>query len=376
MHFLIDENLPNAAELLGPHGEVSTFTGRMPPANQLANADVLFIRSVTPVDRALLAQAPCLKMIGTATIGMEHVDQAALSERGVFFTSAPGSNACSVGEYVLTAVLTVAQEQGIELARKEALIIGAGHTGSQVMKRLQALGMQVSVIDPLRQQVGDELPYVDWAELGRFDLVSCHVPFVSTGRHSTHHLLNAERLKALKTNCLLVNASRGAVVDNQALLHRLTDGASLQVVLDVWEGEPSILAPLVPKVAIATPHIAGHSIEGKLRGVYHLYAAAYEYFNWQTKKQDELSILPARAEKMVQVEGILGQADIAQLCQSVYPVRSDDHDFRMDGLTPDGFDRLRRNYPLRREFSSLAVRAPSGLHARILDLGFVPVELS
>lgn len=374
MHFLIDENLPAANTLFGScNGEqqqLSFYSGRSIGAAQLAAAEVLLVRSVTRVDHALLDRAPNLRFVGTATIGTDHVDTFALAERNIGFANAAGCNAIAVGEYVLSAALCVAERTKVDWRSKRALVVGAGNTGMQVAQRLAALGMQVAFIDPPLQAAGVGLAYSDWSHLGSFDLVTCHVPLTKKGDNSTWHLLNEAKITALKPGATLINASRGAVVANQPLLKRLQEQGDLHVVLDVWEEEPKVNVDLVNLVAVATPHIAGHSMEGKIRGSFRLYEALHRHFNWCCAPLQEQAVLPPALLDTQHIYQPLGQTDISRLVHGVYNIIEDDREFRKHGLTVAGFDQLRKEYRLRRELSAQRISGSPAALAQLQQLGF------
>lgn len=381
MKLLIDKNLPKATELFASAfnsasaGELVFYSDRQPPAAELADCDVLLIRSVTKVDAELLAQAPKLKFVGTATIGTDHVDQAALAARGIQFVSAPGCNAIAVGEYILAALLAVLfkGQVGSGLAGSagsganlNAVILGAGHTGSQVCQRLLALGMAVTVIDPPRQAAGLPAPagteYGDWTALAQADIVSCHVPLTHDGEHATYHLFTATELEQLKSTVIFCNASRGPVVKAADLFAWKLKRPDAKLVLDVWEHEPAVNPDLVAVTEIATPHIAGHSIEGKIRGTYQLYQ---QWCAWQDIEPalDLNAVLPTELVLDLALDLVLetsaSEISLAQVTDwvaAVYPVRDDDQAFRQQGMTPAGFDQLRKNYRFRRELSAARVR--------------------
>lgn len=374
MHFLIDENLPAANTLFGAcNGEqqqLSFYSGRSIGDAQLAAAEVLLVRSVTRIDDALLDRAPNLRFVGTATIGTDHVDTFALAERNIGFANAAGCNAIAVGEYVLSAALYVAERATIDWRGKRALVVGAGNTGMQVARRLTALGMQVAFIDPPLQRAGVALAYSDWSELGSFDLVSCHVPLTKIGDDNTWHLLDEAKIEALMPGATLINASRGGVVANQPLLKRMQARGDLHVVLDVWEEEPKVNADLVNLVAIATPHIAGHSVEGKIRGSFRLYEALHRHFNWCCTTIEEQAVLPPALADTQHIHQPLAQTDISRLVHGVYNIIEDDREFRKHGLTVTGFDQLRKEYRLRRELSAQRISGSPTALAQLQQLGF------
>jgi erythronate-4-phosphate dehydrogenase len=266
-----------------------------------------------------------------------------------------------VVEYVLGALLALGERHGVELASRTYGVVGAGQVGGRLVELLRGLGWQVLVCDPPRQATegGD---FVGLEEIiRRCDVISLHTPLTRTGSDITRHLLDAARLAQLKPGCWLINASRGAVVDNAALKAHLQAGADLEVVLDVWEGEPQVDVELAALCRLATPHIAGYSLDGKLRGTEQIYRA---FCAWRGEAPSvHLSELlpPAWLGEMV----LSGAADpawaLATVCRAVYDPRRDDADFRRS-LQGDaetrraGFDVLRKHYPMRRELPELRVR--------------------
>lgn len=371
MNFLIHDNLPTLENYIQGYGQVTFFSGRTPPASALRQTHVLLIRSGTAVNRDLLACAPQLKFVGTGTIGIEHVDVQALHERDIGFASAPGSNAIAVGEYVLAAVLELAAQAKTNLTGKLALVVGAGHTGEQAGQRLAALGMQVRYIDPAPVLPFQNKQQGDWSQLPEADVVSLHVPLTQgvDSQHATWHLMGAEKLAQLKPDAILINASRGAVVDNTALLARLQQGPKLYCALDVWEGEPSIKTELLAYVNLATAHIAGHSLEGKLRASYLLYQALHDYFKWPERRLSVDTFMPQRGIRHFS-HCQPNQATFLNWVRASYAIQQDNQDFREQGLTAKGFDQLRKNYHHRRELSATQVQVPEIWQSVCQQLGF------
>ena len=266
MKIVVDENMPLAEALFAEFGEVVRVQGRTLTAAQLTDADVLLVRSITKVNASLLSQANKLKFVGTATIGTDHVDKTYLAENTIPFFSAPGCNKVSVGEYVISALLVMAEKYQFSLSGLSLGIIGAGNTGTAVAERAAALGIAVKLCDPPKEQSGDQRKFVTYDEALTCDLVSFHVPLSRHGEHATFHLLDEKHIQALRPEQILINACRGEVWDNQAMLVRQQSALPLRLVMDVWENEPNVLQTLVPYTEIATPHIAGYSLEGKYRG--------------------------------------------------------------------------------------------------------------
>ncbi|MCH8501413.1 MAG: 4-phosphoerythronate dehydrogenase [Aliidiomarina sp.] len=378
MKFLIDQNLPKATELLSTlpsyEGvELVFFASRQPPLEHLRDCSVLLVRSITQVNADLLQRAPQLRFVGTATIGTDHIDLAELEQRGIAFASAPGCNAIAVGEYILSALLHVASQRQQILAGKRAVIFGAGHTGREVCQRLVALGLEVRVLDPPLQRQGIAAPpgcqYGDRTDLAGADVISLHVPLTQSGDDSTHHLVNSTLLDELKDDVILLNASRGAVIDNAALLQWRKGRPDVALILDVWEFEPNVDAELVRYCAIATPHIAGHSMEGKIRGTFQLYE---EICRWlKVARTSTLAdVLPQEPLHSRSLQGEIDQQKVANWVTAVYSVHQDDQEFRKFGLTAAGFDQLRKNYPLRRELSALTIQVSAAKSNQLKALGF------
>jgi len=370
MKIVIDENMPYARELFAPFGEICPQPGRQMTAASVADADVLLVRSVTRVDAALLAQNERLQFVGTATIGTDHVDQQLLARRQVAFHSAPGCNRISVADYVLSSLLAVTQQQGDTLHGKRVGIIGAGNTGSAVGSHLSALGCEILWCDPPLEQQGDPRTFVSLEQALQADIVSLHVPLTRTGEHATWHLLGEAQLARLEEGQILVNACRGEVIDNQALLRLKRGGWPVTLVLDVWEGEPDVELALLPFVALATPHIAGYSLEGKARGTQMLLDAFCHHLG-RAAPLDVWSLLPEPVFVAVQLGEQPDLAHLTQLVHLVYDVRRDDGTFRRTIGAPGQFDLLRKHYPERRELSSLRLSGAFGEQRGTLQqLGF------
>ena len=351
MKLLADENMPYVQELFGDWAEVVTCPGRDMTPEQLGDVDVLLVRSITQVNETLLAQAQQLSFVGTATIGCDHIDTDLLARRGIAFASAPGCNKVAVGDYVLAALLRVAEHKGWQLEDKTLAVVGVGNTGSQVAARARALGMKVLLCDPPQAQQ-DPTAFVELAQALTADIVSFHVPFTREGSDATWHLLDESAIAQLNGEQVLINACRGDVWDNAALLQRQQGPAPLTLVMDVWEHEPAVLAPLVPHVLLATPHIAGYSLEGKARGTFALYRALCELKQVEMTRHPE-QLLPTPAIGAVYLNGALDQALLARLVRLVYDIEQDDRAFRQSLGKPGFFDSLRKHYPQRRELGSL-----------------------
>lgn len=373
MHILVDENIPYAVEAFATLGTVSTFHGRKLSHSDLATTNILIVRSITAVNAQLLENTP-VRFVGTATIGTDHVDLEYLKSRDIAFASAPGCNATSAAEYVISALTVLAQQQDFDLNTKTVGIVGCGNVGSRVKMKLQALGASCLVYDPPLQESDNSQDFVDIATLQQADIITLHVPLTTTGKYPTLNMINAEFLQALREDVILMNTARGDVVDEIALSYRLLACSNMRVVLDVWRNEPRINPWLLSRATLATPHIAGYSFDGKVRGTEMIYQAVCQFLKTSPKWHAQL---PAAAiQRLSFSEQLEPQQAIATAILTNYDVRRDDAKLRLIAQQPypaNYFDQLRKTYPIRREFSSLAIQLPtlsSDLAARFRDLGF------
>lgn len=370
MKILVDENMPYARELFSRTGSVVAVPGRPIPQAELDEADGLMVRSVTKVNAALLAGKP-VKFVGTATAGTDHIDEDFLKAQGIGFSAAPGCNAIAVVEYVFSSLLLLAERDGFALQERTVGIIGVGNVGSRLQARLEALGIRTLLCDPPRADRGDEGDFLPLASLvAEADILTFHTPLFKQGEYKTLHLADEALLMALKPGTILINACRGPVVDNAALLKVLGQRQDLSVVLDVWEPEPDLSLPLLEKVDIATAHIAGYTLEGKARGTTQVFEA-WTRFLGQPQQIALDTLLPAPEFGRITLHGELDQPTLKRLVHLVYDVRRDDALLRKAAAIPGEFDRLRKNYLERREWSSLLVQCDSEqASALLLKLGF------
>ncbi|MDR6349637.1 4-phosphoerythronate dehydrogenase PdxB [Pantoea sp. SORGH_AS_0659] len=370
MKILVDENMPYARELFSRTGDVLTVPGRPLPEAELQDASGLMVRSVTKVNAALLAGTP-VKFVGTATAGTDHIDEASLAAAGISFSAAPGCNAIAVVEYVFSSLLLLAERDGFALRDRTVGIVGVGNVGGRLQKRLQAWGVKTLLCDPPRADRGDQETFHSLDDLvAQADILTFHTPLFKDGPYKSWHLADAALLMALKPNTILINACRGAVVDNAALLAVLKMRHDLSVVLDVWEPEPDLSLDLLDKVDIATAHIAGYTLEGKARGTTQVFEAWCDFIG-QPQQVALESLLPAPEFGSVTLRGKLDQPTLKRLVHLVYDVRRDDAPLRKVAAKPGEFDRLRKQYQERREWSSLQVHCDDAETAAMLNqLGF------
>lgn len=373
MKILVDENMPYARELFSRLGEVTAVPGRPIPVSELADAAALMVRSVTKVNADLL-DGKGVKFVGTATAGTDHVDEAWLERAGIAFSAAPGCNAIAVVEYVFSSLLMLAERDGFALTDRTVGIVGVGNVGSRLRARLEAFGVRTLLCDPPRAERGDEEDFQPLERLVReADVLTFHTPLFKEGPYKTLHLADEALISSLKPGAILINACRGPVVNNAALLKCLKNGQDLSVVLDVWEPEPDLNIELLNLVDIGTPHIAGYTLEGKARGTTQVFEAFSEFIG-QRQQVALDTLLPAPEFGRITLHGPLDQATLKRLVHLVYDVRRDDAPLRKVAGQPGEFDKLRKNYQERREWSSLYIQCDDENAAATLQkLGFSAV---
>lgn len=375
MKLIVDQNIPFAHEAFGTLGEVTTMPGRAISPEHVRDADALIVRSITKVNAALL-DGSAVKFVGTCTIGEDHIDKAYLASQGIGFASAPGCNANSVSEYISAALLELEAHFALKLSEASIGIIGFGHVGKKVAAKARALGMRVVVNDPPLEAVTCEQLYRPLHEALACDVVTCHVPLEKGGDYPTHHLINGATMAAMKRGAILMNTSRGPVVDSAALIDALDHEQLCGCVLDVWEGEPEVPEELITRAFLASPHIAGYSYDGKVNGTEQIYRAACRYFGMAEAWNAEAALPPPEVPHITLEE--LPSPTLRDVVKQVYDIRQDDTALREALELPAAergarFDALRKHYPRRREWRHTAVTLPESaahLAAALRGLGF------
>lgn len=263
MKILADRYLHRLKELLPVQSELTTFDPSDGfPAN-CTDFDALLIRTVTKINPQTLPEAGRLKFIGTATAGFDHIDLRHLNRLGIRFGRSAGCNARAVAEYVLTSLLYWCDNRRVNPDRLTVGVVGAGQTGSALIRLLELFGIQYRAYDPPKSIL--EKGFTSWSEsdLLSCDLLSFHTPLTHDGDHPTFHICSERWLQ--NGFRLIINAARGGVVDEKALIKALNSGLVEDAILDVWENEPLFSSEMAEASFIATPHIAGYSSEAKVR---------------------------------------------------------------------------------------------------------------
>lgn len=361
MKLIIDENISYAKEAFSQFGEVVLVHGRKITDEIVKDADALIVRSITNVNEQLLYKSK-LKFVGTATIGTDHIDAEYLKGRNIEFADASGCNAAAVAEYVLTSLAEAVVNNNLFFKDLKIGVIGVGNIGSRISKYVNALGMTVIKNDPpLKRKTGDN-SFKEIDDALKADIITFHVPLNQGGVDNTFHLIDYNRLVSVRDNCILINTSRGSVVDNTDL-EKILHNKNINVILDVWENEPSIKTDLLKKAFLTSPHVAGYSLEGKVNGTTMIYSALCKFLN---EKEMWKPQLPKVEKEEILINDVSGREEVLRnIFRHVYDLRIDNENMKkMLAMNSNDaafhFDLLRKNYPLRREFHNYTVILPHG----------------
>ena len=367
-----DKQILLAEDAFSRFGRVKLIDGRSLDNTTIKNADVLLVRSVTKVDFSLLKDSK-VGFIGSATSGIDHIDTKYLKKNNISFVHAPGSNARSVAEYVLSSLFAIAEYENFDISKKTVGIIGYGQVGSKVKYFLESVGTKCLLNDPpLAEQESTE-SYHELEQIFKADIITLHVPLTTGGQYPTSQLINESFLDKLKPNVILINTSRGEVVDESALLSFKATNPDATFILDVWCDEPEISINLLRQCFIGTPHIAGYSYDGKLKATKILAKALFKYTKNVLNDGDVSSLEP--------INHIIDCDDVSAVQLAVmqaYDVRSDAAALReliSMPTTEHGtyFDNLRKNYPIRREFTNRKINTKKinkAMRQCLSELGF------
>ena len=372
MKIVCDNKIPFLRGALEPYAEVVYLPGAQTTAEVVKDADALITRTRTICNEALLAGSS-VKAIATATIGFDHIDTAWCEANGIAWSNAPGCNSWSVKQYISSVLAVLAQRHGLRLDALTLGVVGVGNVGSKVAEVGRAFGMRVLLNDPPRQRAEGPGAFTDLDTLlEESDIVTVHVPLTRSGADATWHLFDAGRLACMRPSQILINSSRGPVVDNAALRDTLRNGGLKAAVLDVWEGEPDLDPELVGLLDIATPHIAGYSADGKANGTtmsvrYLAKQLGLPLTDWTA------SGVPAPEQPLcftLDASGKSAQEVLAEAVLYTYDVRRDSDALRAD---LGAFERLRGDYMIRREPSAFTLALLGGtpeLASRLETIGF------
>lgn len=363
MVVFVEEQIPFLSESLEKVSNLFTFPGRRLTCESLisSNCEILFVRSTTKVNRNLIENTK-VKFVGSATSGIDHIDLDYLQSKNIYFTDAKGSNANSVAEYVIFSILHWASENKIDLKGLPIGIIGYGNIGSLVAKYSFFLGMNVFINDPplleaIHQGQKEHLPsfltYLDLDDLLKNCLIiTNHVPLTSNSKYPTLKLLDKDKINLIPDNCLFIHTSRGGIVSENDLL-QIKRKKNFTLVIDVWENEPNINTELIKESAICSPHIAGYSYDGKLRGALKM---LNEFEKFTSIKPDYSKIEKELANyKRLETDFFQNPVSIYDKLIVTRRILDDTQQFKKilsftnSNQIAKYFDDLRKNYPTRRE---------------------------
>ena len=336
MKVIVDNKIPYIHEAIGRIAdEVVYLPGSGFTAEDVRDADALVVRTRTRCSRELL-EGSSVKFIATATIGFDHIDVDYCREAGIVWQNCPGCNAGSVEQYLHSAILLLERRKGMILENTCLGIVGAGHVGSRIQRMARSLGLRVLLNDPPRADRGEE-GFVDLSVLAReCDMITFHTPLNRDGKYKTFHLADAGFFAGLRRKPVIVNTSRGEVIETSALLDALKAGKINDAIIDTWENEPDINLELLQEVFLGTPHIAGYSADGKSNATRMVLEALCRFFHIRA----DFEIVPPALPPMVY------SSDPEEAFLQVYdPTRDSDALKRH----PGEFEHLRGDYPLRRE---------------------------
>ena len=346
MKIVVDDKIPFIREAIS---QISTDVIYKPgiaiSPDDIHDADALIIRTRTRCDEALLKGSK-VSFIATATIGYDHLDIEYLKRTHITWTNCPGCNANSVGQYIHSCLLLLEKEKGYDLSKTTVGLVGVGHVGHAVIEAIRPLGVQILLNDPpqkeaLRKAGKPHEFFLKMEELQeKCDIISFHTPLITKGPYPTFHLANKTFFNALKKQPIIINTSRGAVVDNTDVLQALKDGIIRDALIDTWENEPNINQELLNLIYIGTPHIAGYSADGKANATRMALTALCNHFHLPVTFQIRVPQLPEEelpAPNLTETERAL----------VLYNPHADSLKLKSH---PTMFEELRGNYPLRREF--------------------------
>lgn len=355
MNIIADENIPFVTETFQCFGTVTTMPAQRISQKFLAElkADVLLVRSVTSVDSHLL-DGTNIRFVATATIGVDHIDEGYLNEKNIGFANAPGSNAESVAEYVVTALSALRKFPSEGGQRQTVGIVGYGNVGKRVYQKLKALGDDICVCDPFVPQEG-AIPFCSYKTLlQKSDIITFHVPLTRDGEAPTFEMFSEKEYEFIKNGITVINTSRGKVIEENSLLKAVESKKVRNVILDVWYTEPNINREMLQQVTFGTPHIAGYSYDGKVTGTAMIFDALCEFLN---KKNTNYAKQVLEEEKEVVLSEVSDCSTLFDILNRCYPFSTDHENLQalLDKTGGEYFTSLRKNYPKRLQFNHYSI---------------------
>jgi len=355
MKIIIDDKIPYIKGAFEPFAEAVYLPGNMTTSDALKDADALVTRTRTLCNKQTL-EGSKVKFIATATIGFDHIDTAYCSAAGIEWANAPGCNAESVNQYIASALCSYSRRHGYVLKGKTIGIVGVGQVGSRVAKTCEILGMKVLLNDPPRQRKEGFAKFVSLKTIQeQADIISFHVPLNMSGIDRTYHMVHTEFLRGIKNKALLINTCRGEVFKTNAVYTSKRSGLLEGIIVDCWENEPELDMDLLNLADYGTSHIAGYSRDGKARGTKMSVRAISRFFGLGIDEWEPGGVEPP-SNPIIDLDGggRNGDQRLSDAILATYEIERDDRALRKN---PRSFERLRGDYPVRREFGCYRVRA-------------------
>ncbi|MDR3286959.1 MAG: 4-phosphoerythronate dehydrogenase [Prevotellaceae bacterium] len=353
MKIVIDNKIPFINGVFEPFADVIYKAGADILRNDLLDADALITRTRTICNAAIL-DATNVKFITSATIGFDHIDTGFCRRNNIVWTNAAGCNSLSVAQYVLTALLQISQKCSIKPDKTTIGIIGVGNVGKKVADICKLLGMNVLLCDAPRKKNEKNAAFADINEIAEnADIISLHVPLNIAGEYKTHHLFDEKMFDTIKAK-ILINTSRGEIVETNALKMAIINKKIDFSVIDVWENEPKIDKTLLSLVDIATPHIAGYSLEGKAAGTAMAVRAVSKFFKLGLDNFVVENLPETDGEIIADCKNKSLTEILQNIVKSIYDIMLDDNSLKQK---PEDFEKQRTDYRLRREFASYKIFA-------------------
>lgn len=369
MKIVADDKIPFLKGVLEKYAEVVYLPGDSISKSDLLNADAILTRSITQCNEELLS-GTSVKLIASATIGDDHIDKDFCDANNINFTTSKGCNASAVEQYFTAALLALSEKYNIELTDKTIGIIGVGNIGKRVQNVCKLLGLNVILNDPPRARREGEQGFSTLTEIQKkADVITLHVPLTYGGEDKTFHLIDQSFFDGLKKPVILINTSRGASIDSIALMNAIEKGKIKHTIIDVWESEPSINIELMDQINIATPHIAGYTLEGKAKGTAMVVNAVSDFFKLGLK--DWKPDIPSSTTMLlIDWQTHSEREALQKIFHEVYTIFTDDQQLR---AKLDKFEDLRRDYNYRRENNTFYLPSngvPDQLFQKLTELGF------
>ncbi len=333
MKLVIDDTCYAYKEIFDRFGDITAIAGRDINASSVKDADILIVRSRTKVNQALLEKSQ-IKFVGSSVAGLDHVDQDYLKAKGIKFFSAQGCNSMAVAEFVISALVNLADELNFDHQKKTLGIIGVGNVGTRLAEKAKLMGIKTLLNDPPRQMRENLPDFVDLNTALSADIVTFHTPLTVDGKHPSYQLLNENNFHHITDKTILFNAARGGVIKEAIWQKHKT----LANIIDCWENEPNTNSNLQNTAYLATPHIAGHSVDAKFRGSFMVYEALCAFLG---EKQDK------HIKNLINTGGLsIDKDNLKDTLNEIY-------DFQQDANAIqdiNNFEDHRRNYPTRYEW--------------------------